>query len=195
MKTSLLNAGKYLFILYLIISSDFISDTFGCKVKKIMSSNIFIKHLLGFLTFYFFIAIADADCDFSLDKKLGLSLIVYLVFILSTKTYYKFWIGLILSLGVLYILELIKEKKLENKNLTEEERNKITSNIENLQILSIIVGSGFLITGFIYYLGEKKIEYKDDFNLSKFFFTNDGCRDNILEHNYNTLEVMKMAFK
>ena len=45
---------KHIFILYLVISGNFIGNRFSCKLQKLLQNNMFFKHLIGFMLLFFF---------------------------------------------------------------------------------------------------------------------------------------------
>jgi hypothetical protein len=42
-----------MFFLLLIISSGFVDDILNCKYQRLVINNIYMKHLVAFLTLYF----------------------------------------------------------------------------------------------------------------------------------------------
>ena len=182
--------SKYLFILYLVISSNYLGNLFGCKIQDLMTNNFIIKHILGFLTFFFFVTLADSSNSLTMKNKFILSLLIYAIFVLSTKINFKAWVIMILSLGFIYVVEIIKQNYNE-----EKDNNKIKKKyIEYLEIVAFITAFISLITGFVYYLGEKKIEYKDNFDYLKFFLGNPVCKNNPLNYEGKFIETIKHAF-
>lgn len=181
----LINGGKYLFVLYLVISGNYLGNLFGCQVQNIFNNNMLVKHLLGFLTFYFFITVIDNTNTFNSKQKLIISLVVYSIFIMSTKTHYKFWYVLIIGLGIAYTLFIVKD---EYK--TDEEKKK---QIENIQKILVIVAMIALVLGFFYYMGEKKIEYGKDFEFKKFLLGAPTCRGVTPEVKEDFFQVLKKS--
>lgn len=188
----LINGSKYLFVLYLVISGNYLGNLFGCKVQDIMNNNFIVKNLLGFLTFYFFVALVDTSNIYSMKKKLIISALIYIIFMMSTKTHYKFWYVFIISIGLSYILQLVKDDT--NKD-EEKKTEKYNEKIKTVQLYLVIIASISLILGFTYYLGEKKIEYGEDFEFSKFILGNPKCKGNILTYDQGFFDVLKTAFK
>lgn len=178
-------SGKYLFVLYLVISSNYLGNLFGCKVQNLFSNNITVKHLLGFLTFYFFITVADSDNTYNTKQKFFVSIGVYLLFIISTKTHHSLWYGFIIPLGIVYLLTI-----LEDEYKDDEEKKK---QIKIGQKAMVSVSAFFLVVGFIYYIGEKKIEYGDDFDMTKLIFGPPGCANVVTDVKESFSEVMKKA--
>jgi len=159
--------GKYLFIFYMIISANFISNLFGCQVQQLLHNSMLIKHTLGFLTLYFFQTVVDPNINSPFDKLI-LSLVIYILFIFSAKMNINFFYGFIVALGLNYIIYIFKNEYKENKELQDY--------LEWSQLGLNTLAFGLLISGFIYYFIEKKEEYGSTFRLDKFILGNPVCR-------------------
>ena len=186
--------GKNLFILYLVISSNFLANLFGCKVQQSFQDNMILKHFLGFLTLFFFVTLADTSDTLpsNLGHRFGIALIVYLFFILSTRVNFRFWVPLMLSLGAIYIIELFKQ---DEKKKDEPQRNKHQiEQFTKAQQALIGLSSLFILIGFIVYVGEKKTEYGKQFQWGDFFFGKTTCKGDKETSNLTTGEAIKRAF-
>jgi hypothetical protein len=144
-----------------------------------------VKNILGLLTFYFFITVADSNNVFSYQKKFIMSIVIYILFILSTKTHYKGWIVMITSLGIIYTLSVIKDQYKE-----DSKKLKI---IENIQKILVTIALISLLVGFFYYLGEKKIEYGSDFKFTTFLLGKSICKNEIPEIKESFINVIKKS--
>jgi hypothetical protein len=179
------------FLLYLIIAANFLAQTFSCDLQNLLNNNQYLKHLIGFLTLHFFVTLTSTDKKLTKDKTLyfkqfSTSILLYIVFIMSTRM-----IGL--SFGLFFIL--ITAVYLINSyadTLDPDEHKKYIDNLRKLTryltILSIVV----LVSGFLMYYGEKKLEYKDNWDMSKFLFGNVECKNNT--DNYTYTQIIKGIF-
>ena len=110
------------FALYLIISSNFLGELFSCKFREFLSSNMIIKHLLCFMTFGFLVILTkiDLENDNFLYEGILLTLVLYIWFILSTRTHVYITSIIVLLFFVMYIInyrvEYLKQKKNQPKN-------------------------------------------------------------------------------
>lgn len=168
---------KALFILYLIIAANFIAQTFGCKIQYLLNNNMYVKHLITFFTLFFFIILLsptdpNIDSENIYFKKLGISILLYVLFLLSTRTKGLFFNIFLSLIGINYILNTYAESL--NKDKHKEKIEKIRKLAKIFGRLSIIV----LVIGVVIYYQEKKNEYKDDFKISKFIIGNTECRNN-----------------
>ena len=77
-------------------------------------------------------------------------------------------------MAIIYIIQLIKKDYINDENVPEETENykKIILVEKALFVLFYIV----LVLGFIIYLGEKKIEYKNKFKYMTFIFGKPSCK-------------------
>ena len=190
-----------IFILFLIISSNYLGELFPCRIQKLLSENIYLKHIFGYLTLSFFVVLVDPYKKINITTVFRESIILYTLFLFLINTQQYFFIFSIFLLFLIYIVYLkkieyeeninIKSNSIDNDKDKEKEKQielkKQTNNDNNyeyklyilnkinyfLYILFIIV----IIIGFLIYMGEKKIEYKDKFSYIKFIFGLPKCRN------------------
>ena len=173
---SIQNNSASLFILYLVISSNFLPQTFSCRLQQLLNSSMIVKHLFGFMTLLFFVVATNTKKDITAINILLISVAIYLWFIISTKMHLSVWGLLIIILGIVYLLQLYESNLNDNKSNDE---NVNDADIENIQSLKkILTYISLLITafGFIIYLGEKKLEYGEEFSFMKFIIGNPICK-------------------
>jgi hypothetical protein len=161
-------SGKYLFVFYLIVSSNYLGNVFGCRVQELLNNSMIMKHILGLMTLYFFNTLADTNNQQSALEKLVYSIVIYFVFLLSTKTNITFFIPFIICLGLSYVLYIAKDEYKENDELRDM--------AENAQKILVTLAVVILIAGFIYYFLEKKEEYGSEFRFDTFLLGNTKCR-------------------
>ncbi len=171
--------GKNLFVLYLIISSNFLANLFGCKVQQAFQSNMLLKHLLGILTMFFFVSIAESSNDLSSEpnKRFQFAIIIYLLFVISSRVKIHFWYPMIISLGILYVIQVYKDYESKQEKPSTEKIN----NYLLYQKIALGFSITMLIVGFLYYLYEKKLEYGEEFNLIDFFIGKTDCKGMLSE--------------
>lgn len=184
----LLSSPKNIFILYLIVSGNFLANLFGCKTQQALTNNMWLKHMLGFMTIYFFVVLADSNSSFtdSPHTQLLFAIFCYVIFVLSTRMDYKWWVGFILILSVYYILQVYKDHEKSNEN-----EKKIYNHIQNgLTYTAVLV----LLLGFIIYLGKKKEEYKNTFNWWTFLVGKPKCAFGKKDVKMSDFDAFKNAF-
>lgn len=206
-----------IFILVLIISANFLAQLFPCRFQRALQDNMYLKHLFGLLTLNFFVLLSLPEFSTSLYECIKSSSILYLFFMIITKTDATIFYIILLLLGISYLIQLnidILDKKIEKDNtvIDDHTENTVISNSkvseqtltqENKTIndidfyrnvtyylnLAIIV---FTMFGFTSYLGEKKYEYKTKFNYLNFLFGRAGCKN--ASPNLSYPEAIKYAF-
>ena len=190
------------FVLFLIIASNYIGELFPCRVQNLLIGNVYLKHFIAFLTLMFFVVLTDSS---SQKKKFMViftdSIKLYFLWLLLINCDKKFFVVGLLLLGLLYILQLIKNDyvidKIEDKQVNDENKyekdEKTLKLIENIERIIFIIFFIVLVLGFTVYMGEKKIEYKNKFNYITFIFGKPSCRGKSPEVKY--LEAFTSAFK
>ena len=194
-----------LFILFLIIAANYIGELFPCRVQTLLSSNIYLKHFVAFLTLLFFVVLTDPFQKYVFMKILKDSILLYIIFLMFINTNRFFYLLCLIVSGILYIIILIKkqyitQKEEKEKNIKDFKDTKEAKDIDdNLDIINklynvfLIVFIIILVLGFIIYIGEKKIEYKNKFNYITFIFGKPSCKHN--SPNVNLRYAFKSAFK
>ena len=191
---SSISIGKDLFILYLVISNNFLSELLNCKVQHTLKHNMVYKHLLGFLTLYFFITLISRSETHpsNIGYRIGFTLIIYLFFIISTRIAFRFWFLFIISIGIVYIIDLFKQE--EKKKHKHKRNNRLIELFDKVQKGLIGIASLLMLIGFITYIGEKKSEYGTQFQWRTFFFGKSICKRDEDTSKLSTGEAISRAF-
>ena len=192
--------AKAIFILYLMVSGNYIGTLFGCKIQNLFDNNMIVKHILGFATLYFFITLIEDSKDSNKDKpvvppqkKLLNTAFIYFAFLMSSKMTIQFWIPFLLMIGGIYILSIFKDYYI-TEEITEGTPGKMET-IDKIQNYLLIGSIITLVVGFIYYIGEKKIEYGKDFSYYTFMIGNPTCRINNPKIKESFPEILAIAIK
>jgi hypothetical protein len=160
-----------LFVLYLVISSNFLAPLFSCRLQQHIEGSMLIRHILGFLTLTFFVVVASKTAPLSFGKVMGFSAFFYTWFLLTTRMHIEFWFITILLVGAIYVIHLYQSDLTSDKPTEEQDKQFSLAK----KILAIGAGATTLV-GFITYLGEKKLEYKNRFSYAEFFLGAPDCR-------------------
>jgi hypothetical protein len=118
----------------------------------------------------FFVVLANTKEPIPFSRIIGLSLGLYVWFMISTRIRFDMWLLLVTLLGSMYILKIYKDN--ENDGLTDNTKEKI----ELVEKILFFFALGVTALGAILYLGEKKIEYGDSFKYGKFLFGQLQCK-------------------
>lgn len=183
-----LTSPKSIFVLYLIISGNFLANLFGCRTQEALSNNMWLKHLLGFMTMYFFVVLVDNKSKWSDSPRAQMlfTLLFYVMFVLTTRMDYKWWLAFIVGLSVIYILQVYKDhEKTDDKERKQYETYQ--------RYLSYIVGL-VIILGFFIYYGRKKAEYGKGFDHLTFLVGKTSCSFNKELVELNDYQAFMNAF-
>lgn len=184
MKTSLYFPLQSIFLFLLLISGNYIGDIFSCRIQKYFMESVYLRHFTAYLTLIFFVILTE---DLSHINQIIISSVsLYIVFLFLINTHINFFLICCVLLLILYSLDLYY--KVESKKMNEKTKNILRKIRSSLKFLFFV----FLIIGFILYMGEKKIEYKDKFNYITFIFGKPVCRDISPKLQYKKL--IKSAF-
>ena len=139
---NLMNPGNpiALFILYLIISGNYIGELLGCRLQEAFSEIALMRHTIAFLSLYYFVNLTNPE-ELDPVKVLIKSVIMYALFIVS--------LNVSLGYSVIFLLCMIAIKFLDDyktfhyKSVTEEEDNGNLEKIENTQ--QLLTGVVYLV--------------------------------------------------
>ena len=167
---------KSIFIFYLIISANFVANIFGCSARKLFSDNMIIKHLIGFFTLYYFVVLEDPYKDTDTDeyiyfKKIGVTILIYLIFLISSRTRDNYFITFIILLIIIFFLNnyINSLNQITYKNRIDT----INTIINYISLVSICV----ILIGFISYYFEKKKQYNSSFKYITFILGTKECKN------------------
>lgn len=180
------------FSIVLIIAVNFLGTLLPCRFQNIIENNIIVKHLFGFFISLFLILLSTPfiEKNFTIIFK---SLLVYAIFILMTKTdIYVFLILLLISVAS-YSLVIIKTQYIEQNNIGKYKSDKTIKTINTIVRVLYNFFIIILLVGVLVYMGEQKIEYKDNFSYIKFFLGNSSCKNNNTQ-NISIMEKIKNIF-
>jgi len=163
-----------MFFLLLIISSGFVGDILNCKYQRAIVNNIYMKHLVAFLTLYFLNSNLFTDEDHPFNKLLN-CMILYIIFVIIMRLNLTFT-GIVLFL--IFIIHLLHQHYIfyrENPDKTENYKLVIKLHyfIRLISIITLIIA----IIGLIINIKQRKKEYGKNFNLNKFMLGNLKCEN------------------
>ena len=160
------NLIKGVYLLILAVMGNFIAETLGCKSQKVLSNNMFVKHIIVIIMIYFAIGI-DSGINQNPLTKIGQSLFIWIMFVLFTKMTLPFtYIGFLILTTAYYINDwILYYKSLDAKKNADliEQYKMIFHNLLKALVVVIIAGSS------IYSLKQYN-EHKNNFSLFKLIF-------------------------
>ena len=63
-----------IFVLFLIIAANYIGELFPCRIQNLLNSNIYLKHVIAFLTLLFFVVITDSTYNYKANETFIISI-------------------------------------------------------------------------------------------------------------------------
>ena len=164
---------KGLFLLILAVSANFVGNLLGCKTQKLLTENMFAKHIVLILLIYFTVDLTSNKIFHPMDI-LKSTVELWIFYLLFTKLDMNFTMAVFLLLFGLYISSNYFEylnKKVEKTDKEVEQLKMIETLLPMVSKLIMIV----LVIGSVkYYLKQKK-DHKKNFKHSKFFFGTTVC--------------------
>jgi phosphatidylglycerophosphatase A len=175
MELDLSNHTSSLFVLYLILSSNFLAPLFSCKIQNFIQSSMLLRHILGYMTMTFFVLVANQKNPLPIGTLIALSIGLYTWFVASTRMNLYAWFILLIAIGGCYLLQIYQDDiERDTENLDERQDELTGVNLAK----KILTGIAIAITifGVAIYFGEKRVEYGKKFNLSTFVLGVPECR-------------------
>ena len=160
-----------LFAFYLIVFCNFTKELIGCKLMDLLDKNMYAKHLIGFVLLFFLVIMVDSkNMEKNLLINFAYSVLIYILFIITTRLSYYVMLLFLVILLVIYILGTIAKKKKEENKEEDYKQLKYVQSI--LFIIMCLIG----FIGFIFYFIEKYREYRKNFSIFKFIVGDTVCR-------------------
>lgn len=181
------------FLLLMNISANYTGELFPCSVRTLLNTNIYLKHIIAWLTLLFFIVLDKIDTDnnsITFLNMLVTTSIIYFIFIILSKCEFYFFIAATGILAVCYLLRL-QRIHITSNTQTETSHEDLERIDYIMKILTILFGC-LLILGFLLYMGAKKLEFKRKFSYLKFMFNKPLCTQTYNDQKYN--KFIKAAF-
>jgi hypothetical protein len=157
-----------IFIFFLIISANYLGQLYPCKIQEVFSNNIYLKHFFGYLTLLFFVLLAEPNIASSFSNTISKSFLLYMIFLVLMNTNVLFFICAISSLAIIYLISIKK-----NDTSTPVSHYIWYNHVNDALYITFGI---FIVIGFLIYMGEKKIEYKNKFNYLTFVFGKPICK-------------------
>jgi len=157
-----------IFAFYLLIFCNFTKELVGCKLNYLLDTNIYYKHLVAFILLLFLIILIDEEnLNNDIFYNIAYAVLIYLLFILSTRINYIIMLVLLIFLIIIFVLDKLEKKEQDNN---KKDNYKFSKNI--FIILTIIL----IVVGVTHYLITKYNEYDKNFSFVTFIFGNLTCK-------------------
>lgn len=196
------------FFLYFVLISGYCSSLLNCGLQRFMRDSVYFKHILIILSIYIFtfilnwytfdsLAITQENFEGNLLenkslKKLGhwflYTLVIYLIFLISTKSEVVyiiiFFTYTIISIILQIIIKSVSSASYNNISKLFISKNDYKGKNQTFVIIAHnTISTGFVITmslllvGFYQYFKRQYKDHAHHWNTKKFIFGTSKCRD------------------
>ncbi len=160
-----------IFAFYLLVFCNFTAEILGCNLQTALRNSIYAKHVIALILLFFLVIVVNPSyADQNILKNIGITFLIYLWFIITTRSPFAIMVGVLVCLVATYIANIAKDRYNNEKNEDAAKKAQLVQNILAIMALSLS------ILGFFIYLYEKKLEYKDEFSVRKFFAGTNNCK-------------------
>ena len=160
---------KGLFLLILTVMGNFLGETMGCQIQRMLSHNMFVKQFVLLCLIYFTISFTGSfgENPYEVLKK---SFVLWVFFVMFTRTNIWFASTTFVLLAVLYILETFISYHMKEKDGKER-----VAMLETYKARLMYVTASITVVGFLMYL-HKQYKEQRNFNMLTFVFGKSVCK-------------------
>ena len=148
---------------YILISSNYLGELYPCSLQKLLTTNMVAKHVLGLFTM---LTIVMNDEKIDLISDLKSSLLIYSLYVGSTKCHKAFLHVSIFCAMVAFLMEKYKDDKYLRSRIKKETFDETSVNLFKLGTLSM--GTGVLVK-----IGQ--LTGRKDFSIVKYILGETAC--------------------
>ena len=174
-----------LFLMYLLVSANFVGELFSCRLQRIFKENYWAKHMLGVATLFLLVnLIAGNAIPWTKGILFGVTVVMYLLFVISNRTTAHTQIFIIGALAIIYALELVRQEQsnILSSNDDEEVRAEAEERRERVLIATYAL-SGLImlaiVIGHMIYVGRKKMQLGAEFSYKELFGGGECLKQNM----------------
>jgi len=145
----------------------------SCDFQRLAQSNVYIQHLMAFTAFFFLITVVDTNNKASLGMTWLKTLVVYILFVMTTKAK----LPAILAIVLLLIIDLSLKTHIQyiQKNNPDQEHEQSPSRYEKYRTYAQYMLYAVIVLGFLHYALYQEKSYGNNFSLSTFLFGTGKC--------------------
>lgn len=172
----MINIVDGVYLLILTVMGNFAGQLIGCKSQKLLSNNIYAKHLLIIILIYFVIGFTGNDSSVSPGIRFKYAFMVWLLFILFTRmNIYITGVSFVILTSIYLINDYVKYYQLLDKNNNDDTNKYLISKLNNYSDLLIKSLIGTFLGGISFYAYKQYNDHKSNFSLIKFVFGTLKC--------------------
>jgi hypothetical protein len=161
------------FALYMLIGSNFLPELMGCRLQTALRTSMLAKHSMGIVLAFFLVVVVNPQfADKHLISCIGATLLIYIWFLMTTRSPFPIMLAAISILLVVYIMDL-RKRKLESEGNAKGD----VASLRKYMIALCVIAGIISIIGFGIYMVEKSREYKNGFDFVTFLVGRVDCRN------------------
>ena len=175
------------FMLLIIVSTNYLGELMPCNVRNLMASSVFLKHIFAVLTMIFFVMLTDPDRNVTFNQIVHDSLILYLIFLGLIHCNALFFMVAVVLLFIGYVLHIkrreiiddlyheeIKEDEERDDALVDKASRKLRA-LTKMNTITNYTVFGVIVIGCLIFMGEQKMRHKGKFSYLAFIFGEPEC--------------------
>ena len=184
--STVISRVAFIFLVYVIISSGYISEVLSCQMRKFLTTSLYFRHIFAIVMVFVFIMFEGGwDFDKREDDKAPtswssgntlhtfiLAILLYFAFLISSKSKL---IPNLLFFGALFILYVVNTYRdyIFVRNYISYETNE---RILFAEKILIVITTCILIYGFVDYYFYQLADHQKDFSWVYFLFGTSKCK-------------------
>lgn len=160
-------SGIYLWLIFGIVIAHV-----NCDIRRAMDGNGIIRHIVTLLAFFFLFTIVDGNNKSDLLTTWIKTIVVYILFVLMTKSK---WYFIITVLTLLLLDQSLKRHvgfEKNNGKLTEEQEETFKKYSQVIYGIIVIL----IVIGCLHYMYLQYIQHYKNFSFTKFFIGTEKCK-------------------
>ena len=161
-------SGMFLWLIF-----GYLSTLLNCDIQRLLQKHPIVLHLFAIIAFFFLFTLIDSGNIAPIGIVWLKTIIVYILFLLMTKSKWYF----VFPVLILLLIDQTLKKSLAFYRATNdpsaERRSRIVDQTSQIIATSIVA---LAIIGTLHYCYLQKLEYGANFRWSKFFFGVTRCK-------------------
>ncbi len=185
-------------VVYFIVLLNFFFNKlkdFSCNIQRIWNNSISLRHSLNFVTMFFLLVIFTRNNAVAPHILVLSTFVLYLFFILVTRCEFKFLMAFVVCMFITFYIEAYKVYKLSLKNISQEEKDNIKTNVEKIEISVQVLAIIIVLIGVIVYIGQHVREFGKEWNWTLFWFGVQKCTGDSVPVSKSLLSDINLGFK
>lgn len=157
-------------ILYLYIIIGFFVNMLSCDLQRLLKNNVIVQHLAAFVALFFLITTVNTQNADSIVHVWSKTVIIYILFMMSTKAKLPF----VIIVALLLIADLTLKTHINY--LTQKGRDSHVHEYEKARTIIMYCIVAAIVVGFLHYVAYAYKDHKDDFSIFKVFIGTPACK-------------------